>query len=66
MQWHDMTDRQRHNTLIAMKNYGNSFIDHLSTAWRYADSTNRKKLEKAFPDIPERYGPGTVFYKEAR
>lgn len=46
--------------------FGGSFVNRLAEAWQYADSVNSAKLGEAFPEIVDRYGPTSSFYKEAR
>lgn len=45
----------------AMRRYGGNFCNKLADAICAADLTNRKKIIDAFPDIAEKYGPGSVF-----
>lgn len=66
MHWQNLTDQEKHSTLIAMQGFGGSFVNRLSEAWQYADSTNSAKLGEAFPDLVDRYGPDSAFYKDAR
>lgn len=48
----------------AMDRYGGSFYKALSIALRRADPRNRERILTAFPEILERYGPNTQFYKQ--
>ena len=66
MNWQNLTDQEKHNTLVAAMGYGGSFVSRLAEAWQYADSVNSAKLGEAFPEIVDRYGPTSSFYKEAR
>lgn len=66
MHWQNLTDQEKHNTLIAMQNFGGSFAERLSEAWQYADSANSAKLGEAFPEMVDSYGPTSSFYREAK
>lgn len=64
MNWQDLNDQQKYLVLAAMCAYGGGFVSRLAEAWVHADVTNTARLEQAFPDMVERYGPGTIFYRE--
>lgn len=49
-------------TTEAMQRFGGNFVHYLACALRHADSANREKLLTAFPEIVEKYGPGSIFY----
>ena len=66
MHWQNLTNQEQHNTLVAAMGFGGSFVNRLAEAWQYADSVNSAKLGEAFPEIVDRYGPASSFYKEAR
>ncbi len=51
------------HTTRAMRTYGGSFAHNIANAADVADLNNQKRLQDAFPDLFERYGPGTDFYK---
>lgn len=51
------------NTMLSMRAYGGSFAQHIGQAAAVADSTNRQRLQDAFPDLFEKYGPKSDFYK---
>lgn len=65
MNWVDMTDRQRFYTLKTMLVFGGGFAHALANAWIQADSTNTETLANAFPDLIQRYGPGSSMYQES-
>jgi hypothetical protein len=49
-------------TTRAMDNFGGGFSRAIANALRIADSTNAARLQQAFPEMFEKYGPGTGFY----
>lgn len=49
-------------TCDAMLAYG-GFAAHIANAMFVADTANRNRLLEAFPDLFEKYGPGSDFYK---
>lgn len=49
-------------TTRAMRSFGGSFVQHLGSALQTADSSNAVRLQQAFPDLIEKYGPGSAFY----
>lgn len=51
-------------TMRTMRMYGGGFMYQLAEALNYADRGNTNRLLIAFPEIVERYGPGTVFYAD--
>lgn len=53
---------QIHRTWLAAQHHGGGFISALAAAWLRADATNRARLTAAFPEVVERFGPGTGFY----
>lgn len=60
-----MTLHDLHYTCVAMRRYGGSFVNCIASAIEHADETNRQRLIAAFPDLIEKYGPGSLFFKEA-
>jgi hypothetical protein len=44
-----------------MRRYGGHFCKKLADAICAANPTNKKKIIDAFPDIVEKYGPGSTF-----
>ena len=44
-----------------MTKYGGKFVSTMANALRYADPTNRQRILDAFPDLVQRYGPGSAF-----
>lgn len=50
-------------TSRAMKAFGGSFAASIGDAMIKADSNNIVRLLNAFPELVEKYGPGTAFYK---
>ncbi len=55
--WQQMTDEERFDTLINMKDFGGGFAGHLAEAWLHADSYNTARLAAAFPDLIEKFQP---------
>lgn len=53
-----MTHDEKLITIRAMDAYGGSFVKALARAWLLADENNELRLEKAFPEYMEKYGPG--------
>jgi len=51
-----------HNTTEAMIRFGGSFAKTFATTVRVADTENRTRLFRAFPDLLEKYGPNSNFY----
>jgi len=62
MEWSDLNDQQYFHTLRTMEEMGGSFVHNLGKAWIHADSFNRDRLEKAFPDMVDRFGPPSSLY----
>jgi hypothetical protein len=50
-------------TLRAMAAYGGGFANHLAAALSVADLSNSARIQLAFPELIERYGPGSDFYE---
>lgn len=55
---------QKYFTILAMIQFGGRFIRALATAYEAADARNTERIEKAFPEVLEFYGPGSTFYAE--
>lgn len=53
---------QHHRTWLAAGQHGGGFVAALAHAWLRADAVNRARIDAAFPEIVERFGPGTAFY----
>lgn len=53
---------QLYRTWTAAGQHGGGFLKALTEAWRRGDSTNRARIEAAFPEVVTKYGPGTAFY----
>ena len=43
------------HALRMMERYGGGFAGALAVAWQRADADNQARLEKAFPDLLQRY-----------
>jgi hypothetical protein len=52
-------------TVAAMGHFGGNFAHYIARAGFVADSHNRRRLQDAFPDLFEKYGPKSAFYKKA-
>lgn len=50
-------------TCQTMQAYGGSFASRIADAALVADTTNKDRLIAAFPELFEKYGPGSDFYK---
>lgn len=53
---------QMHRTWLAAQHHGGGFLAALADAWMRGDSKNRARIEAAFPEVVEKFGPGTCFY----
>lgn len=51
-----------YRTWLAAHHHGGSFFSALANAWLHGDSCNRARLDAAFPEVAEKYGPGSIFY----
>ena len=52
-------------TCQTMKTYGGSFATRIAQAALVADKHNKERLIAAFPELFEKYGPGSDFYKRS-
>ncbi len=52
-------------TCMAMSRYGGSFATHIANAAMVADEANLQRLLAAFPELFEKYRPGSGFYQDA-
>lgn len=59
-----LTPVQLHRTWLAAAHHGGGFIAALATAWFAADPGNRTRLTAAFPEVVEKFGPGSGFYPQ--
>ena len=59
-----MNDREFQTMTAAMLTYGGGFTKALAETMRLADSLNRERLMKAFPELVEGYGPNSWFYEQ--
>ena len=48
----------------AMKRFGGSFVKALGEAFLKADERNAGRLQAAFPNYIETYGPGSAYFVE--
>jgi hypothetical protein len=51
-----------HRTFLAIERHGGNFCAALANAWYKADAGNKARIEAAFPDLLERYGPDSNFF----
>ena len=56
-----MTLTELYHLTETMTKYGGKFVSSLANALRYADPANRQRILDAFPDLVQRYGPGSAF-----
>lgn len=59
---HNLTHDQLHCTWNTAVRYGGSFVINLAAAWGAADPSNRLRIEAAFPEVLDKYGPSSNFY----
>lgn len=62
--WLEMTGHEMYFTMQAMLIYGGEFASAIGKALKLADPCNMGRLAAAFPDLVERYGPGSEPYKQ--
>jgi hypothetical protein len=55
---------QLHRTFCVMQQHGGGFCSQLAAAWFIADSSNRARIEAAFPHLLADFGPGSRFFNE--
>ena len=48
----------------AMKRFGGAFVRALGEAFSLADERNAGRLQAAFPQYIETYGPGSAYFAE--
>lgn len=58
----DLSPTDLHRTFIAAKAHGGGFIQALAQAWLVADPQNRRRIEGAFPELVDRFGPDSSFF----
>ena len=61
-----LAEDKKYFTIQAMTAYGGSFVQALATAYARADMVNSARIESAFPDLFEQYGPGSASFRHAR
>lgn len=52
------------HTSRTMSRFGGGFAKAIADAALAADTTNAQRLQQAFPELFERFGPGSSFYAE--
>lgn len=57
-----MNAQERYAFTQTLKHFGGSFVAALGELYQVADAHNCARLDAAFPDIVERYGPGSYFF----
>ena len=57
-----MTHDEKLITIRAMKAYGGSFVKALAETYLLADLFNSKRIEGAFPEYVQKYGPGSAMF----
>lgn len=63
--WLEMTGREMYFTMKTMRSHGGGFASAIGEALMLADPGNMGRLAAAFPDLIERYGPGSEPYRMA-
>lgn len=58
-----MTHDQKFITIRAMGRYGGSFVKSLAETYLIADEDNASRIEAAFPEYMEMYGPGGAMFE---
>ena len=53
-------------TALALKHYGGGFASAIGEAFLRADLGNRRHLIEALPHLFDDFGPGSVFFADAR
>jgi hypothetical protein len=61
-----MNDHVKYYTIKAMEYFGGSFVQALARAYSVADAENANRIETAFPEYLEEYGPTGKFYDAAK
>ena len=59
-----MNETEKRNTIQAMRDYGGGFVQRLALAWEHADSENSQRIQNAFPEYMEQYGPDSAFQQQ--
>lgn len=57
-----LTPTDLHRTFLAMERHGGRFCASIAQTWRVADPTNKRRIEDAFPDLLNKYGPESAFF----
>ena len=60
----DCDEHAYYQTCKTMQEFGGHFASRLADAMLYADSTNRRRIIEAFPDLMIKYGPGSIYFEE--
>jgi hypothetical protein len=59
------TTTQLHRTWVAIERNGGGFCERLARAWFHGDDRNKARLNAAFPELLNDFGPGSYFYVDA-
>ena len=59
-----LTATQMHRTFAAMEQHGGGFCRALAQAWYVADRSNKARIEAAFANLIENFGPGSAYYRD--
>lgn len=57
-----LTYEDTHRTFIAMERHGGGFCRNIARAWYVADPSNKNRIEHAFPELLDNYGPNSAFF----
>lgn len=63
MTTHTLDRLQLHRAFEAMERDGGGFCAKLARAWFAADPRNKARIEQAFPELLEDFGPGSAFFR---
>ena len=61
MQTIQLNNEQTYKLCETLRKYGGGFCTKFADLLSVADQSNRQRLLSAFPDIIEKYGPGSMF-----
>lgn len=61
-----MYEADEHWTLLTAIEYGGSFYKALAAAALKADSSNKRRILTAFPELTKTYGPASRFHQQLR
>ena len=63
MKVNEMNDSQLIFAAQAMASFGGEFVRQIARAFYAADNSNRARLVAAFPELFEKFGPGSMYFE---